>query len=241
MPTYGIFYSTLEMLNKIRDNLTGILGTIAFHWVLILLFLILKLSAIKKHKDLTVEIEFIPETELLEQEEQIADPAKGDEYMPYSYKNIPVNMAPEMEKELSSEAYEKQVMEELGIDELQKEFNRDLPEEDISVVEELPKEKEVKEDNYTGLTTVTFYLKNRKRRYIPIPVYKCKGGGKVVVDIIVNPEGRIIQTSISKDSETQDECLFQTALEYAARSRFNIDYNALQRQKGNITYIFIPQ
>ena len=229
------------MLDKIRKNLTGILGTIVFHWLIILIFLILKLNTVKKHKDLSVEIEFVPEQELVENKQESNVSGKGEEVLPYEYKNIPVNVAQKMEQELSSEAYEKKVMEELGIDELKKENSRELPDEDIAVVEEKSNEKKVKEGTYSGLTTVTFYLKNRRRHYLPIPVYKCKGGGKIVIDIVVNPEGRVVNASFSKDSDTEDDCLVNTALEYAQRSKFNADYNAVQRQKGNITYIFIPQ
>jgi hypothetical protein len=160
-------------------------------------------------------------------------------------RNIAVNVASQLNDKISTKKYIEQIMEEEGIKNLQQYHDRKLPDQgNISYSEE-----ENKSDNnepapdkeYTGPTNVTYYLENRFKQYLPIPVYTCKGGGLVVVNIEVSQKGNVISTSISEDSETNDECLLETAIKYASRTKFNQDFNAIPRQRGYIMYQFIPQ
>ncbi len=229
------------------DNINGILGTVIFHLVLILFFLVVKTSdAKRKH------IEYMP-IDFEEEMQEIEDIIREIERMPVNIepleeevrKNIAVNVANNLNEKISTEKYIEQLKEEMGIDNLEQHLDRDLPDKEEFSYDEEPIEKndeETKTDKeYSGPTNVTYFLENRSERYLPVPVYTCKGGGLVIVNISVNQKGKVIYTSISEDSQTQDECLHETALKYAGRTTFNMDYEAEPRQSGYIMYQFIPQ
>ena len=229
------------------DNINGILGTIIFHLVLVLFFLLVKVGDVRRKQMEYFPIEF--EEELMDIEEIIKEiesmQAEIEPLEEELRRNIAVNVADKMNDRISTEKYIEELKEEMGIEDLEQYLDRSLPDEDnISYSEEQKADEDEEsdtEEEYSGPTNVTYFLENRSKKYLPIPVYTCKGGGLVVVDIIVNPKGKVIATSISNDSDTREQCLLETALKYALRTRFNTDYNAESRQKGYISYQFIPQ
>ncbi len=91
-----------------------------------------------------------------------------------------------------------------------------------------------------GKVTVSYSLEGRQAVYLPVPAYRCEGGGEVTVNITVNRNGAVTNTAAARGS-SNDPCLLETALQYAAMSRFNVDGTAPDRQTGTITYVFIPQ
>lgn len=88
--------------------------------------------------------------------------------------------------------------------------------------------------------TVSYSLDNplRHHRHLDKPAYKCEGGGDVEVSITVNRNGEVIDASVVAGG---DDCMRRTALKSARASLFDINPSAPARQKGTITYIFIPQ
>ena len=64
-----------------------------------------------------------------------------------------------------------------------------------------------------------------------------KRGAKVVINITVNAEGRVVTASFNGSSTTSDGCLVDHALEYAKASKFNSDTNK-PSQIGTITFMF---
>ena len=95
---------------------------------------------------------------------------------------------------------------------------------------------------YNGNVTAEYDLPGREARLIHIPGYKCKGGGLVKVNITVNPSGEVMEAEIdgSASSYTGD-CLPTEALSSARKSVFFIKSSAAKKQRGSITYRFIPQ
>lgn len=95
---------------------------------------------------------------------------------------------------------------------------------------------------YNGNVTAEYDLPGREARLIHIPGYKCKGGGLVKVNILVNPSGEVIEAEIdqARSSYTGD-CLPTEALNSARKSVFFIKSSAPKKQSGSITYRFIPQ
>lgn len=74
---------------------------------------------------------------------------------------------------------------------------------------------------------------------LPSPRYLSDSQGKVVVDIQVNQEGKVILASYrANKSTTNDAKLVEESLDAARRTVFNIDRNAKFIQTGIITYIF---
>jgi hypothetical protein len=87
-------------------------------------------------------------------------------------------------------------------------------------------------------STISFSLVNRKKIYIPIPVYLCEVDGKIVVNITVDTNGKVIDTYINTSSTSSNECLIEHALKYAKDSRFSADVSK-NTQLGSITFSFI--
>ncbi len=100
--------------------------------------------------------------------------------------------------------------------------------------------KEQKDTKRKGSVTVSFSFTNpvRYSRHLVKPAYRCEGGGEVIVSVVVNQRGEVISATVTSGG---DECMRQTAVESALNSRFDINNSAPAKQRGTITYIFIPQ
>jgi len=87
---------------------------------------------------------------------------------------------------------------------------------------------------------VSFSLGGRGSRHLPKPSYQSQEQGKVVVDIWVNREGKVVKALAGgKGTTILDTRLRRLAEEAALRSLFEPDPNAPDNQKGTITYNFI--
>ena len=62
---------------------------------------------------------------------------------------------------------------------------------------------------------------------------------EIRVDIQVDREGRVVNASVGQ-ATYQDQCLWETVVAAAKRSRFSVDQNANYRQTGWIKYIITP-
>lgn len=72
---------------------------------------------------------------------------------------------------------------------------------------------------------------------LPKPVYNVPEEGKVVVSIIVNPQGRVTSTSIHPKTNTMNAVLRKAAEEAAKKAQFN-SISGFNNQEGTITYYF---
>lgn len=97
--------------------------------------------------------------------------------------------------------------------------------------------KQLLESN-NSRSSIRFSLANRKKVYIPIPVYLCEVDGKIVVNITVNAKGHVIDAYVNTSSTSDNECLIEHALDYAKQSQFNADASK-ETQLGSITFFFI--
>ncbi len=94
---------------------------------------------------------------------------------------------------------------------------------------------------YSGESSVSYNLKERYARFLPIPVFKCEFGGVVVVEITVNRKGVVQKAVVTETDSEEDDCLRRVAVDAAERSRFNEKSSAPALQKGTITYHFVKQ
>jgi TonB family protein len=76
---------------------------------------------------------------------------------------------------------------------------------------------------------------------LPVPAYKCQGGGDVSVQISVNRKGYVVGASVIESVSSSDECLIRSAVAAAKRSRFRASTSAPEKQVGEIVYRFIAQ
>ena len=91
----------------------------------------------------------------------------------------------------------------------------------------------------TGDKGISFDLGGRSFRSLPSPRYDYQGEGKVVVDVTVDRQGKVIQaTAGAKGSTTLDTYLLKVAKEAAMSATFDPKPDAPEVQKGTITYNF---
>ena len=244
-----------DFLLWLEEHQIGILTTIAVHLLIISIILVLKIRT-NVDREYTImldmsQIQAMMENEIFEEQPQ--PQMNAQEFVQamrqqYNVSNVPVNTADQR----AVENIEKMVHD------IKTEMNiTDPPPQDIPA-ETVPKENQLREDEvrnyddkypmnaagertiYTGETMVSYELSGRRHAWMPAPVYKCRSGGKIVVDIVVNGNGYVLTAKINKSkSDSDDSCITGEALRDAERSRFNV--SSLAKQEGSITYIFQEQ
>ena len=103
------------------------------------------------------------------------------------------------------------------------------------------RKEEKKKESYKGPSVISYLLEGRKSMSLPIPVYKCVGGGDVAVSIVVNRKGYVVSATVIPDRSSTDKCLGDYAVKAAKSSRFTASATAPERQSGEIVYRFIAQ
>ena len=235
-----------DFLLWLEEHQTGILATIAVHLLIICVILILKIRTNIEREYIIIidysQIDFDMEEILSEENQQqqlIAQEIQRDNNY---IRNIPVNVADERAVE-NIDRMIREIKEEENI--IDPQFPQDVPSETATTdnesfydnrLESAVGERTV----YTGPTTVSYDLAGRRHTYMPRPVYRCRSGGTIVVNITVNGNGYVVDAQISASrSNSSDACLIDAAIQDAQRSRFN--ESSVARQQGTITYIFQPQ
>jgi hypothetical protein len=207
------------------------------------------------------EIEFLAEEQTAEEEKLVEVPVttiekilQGDEEL----LNIARNLANRSDPRVNPDDYIDMVKEELiksgklsadnYIDERKREADKsdeNLAFNDESKVQDdqnKPTESQEMAANYKGPTRIYYELEGRTHTYLPIPIYKCQGSGKVALRIEVNQKGNVEKTQvIASESTTSDPCLVEAAVRAALITRFNSDLKAPRIQTGTLTYHFVAQ
>ncbi len=238
-----------------EEHQNGILATIAVHLFIITLILILKIRTYTEQ-----EYQIMIDLSQVDMEMPIQDPQEQEniqemiremrqEYNIPSAPNIPVNVA-ENRAIANIDQMVRDIKTEMNItdpprdrpEEIAQPEDRLLENEARIYEDKYPTNAEGERTIYKGPTTISYELEGRRHVYMPIPVYKCQGQGKIVVSITVNREGYVLSAKVNASaSSTQDICLTETAIKDAERSRFNISNTADTRQQGTITYQFVAQ
>jgi hypothetical protein len=252
-------------MGKSKGKLTGILGTVIIHLIAGIIFMSLQLSSLQKTmaKEYVVELapEPKPEPEV-KQPKPAESPAttvekvlKGDEEM----LNIARNLASKPAEKINAKDYIDKVKEELiksgklGVDNyIDEQKNQNISNGDVSIstkkdtsgikLKTKPTSSQDMAANYKGPTRIYYDLIGRNHLYLPIPIYKCEGSGKVVLSIEVDQNG-IVQKAqvVDRESTASDPCLIETAINTALVSRFNPDASSPRIQLGSLTYEFVAQ
>ncbi|HBH82504.1 MAG: hypothetical protein A2X05_05235 [Bacteroidetes bacterium GWE2_41_25] len=247
-------------MKKYKGRLVGILGTVIFHLIVAIIIMSFQIRSLQVQARDMFEIEFLAE-EQPEEEKLIEVPIttiekilQGDEEM----LNIARNLANKADARVNPDDYIDKVKEELiksgklsvdnYIDEQKKAADKtdeNLAFNDESKVKDdqnKPSESQEMAANYKGPTRIYYELKGRTHTYLPIPIYKCQGSGKVSLRIEVNQKGAVEKTLvITGESTTSDPCLVEAAVRAAVITRFNSDLKAPKIQMGTLTYHFVAQ
>lgn len=247
----------------LKRNRYGLMGTLAFHMIFVILLLLFKLNSPLRFVEteilLSIPDDIVEQIELennrAEEDKIEVQKNKVSNSVDEMLRSIAVNqdlkssktkapIANDLDKMIDDIKQELQGYESVdykpGKGELEA-FKRDSS----TLAEERKlqlKADSIKNIEYSGPSSVFYSLKGRKKLVLPIPVFKCEGSGRVRVEITVNRLGKVIKAVvIEKESDTYDDCLFEAALNAAYRSRFNVDNNSPQKQIGSITFNFIKQ
>jgi len=248
-------------MKNLRSKLVGILGTVIVHLIAAIIFMSFQIHKLKIDRSDEFIVEFTP-VESDKEENLIKLPVssiesifQGDEEM----LNIARNLARKPDVKIDPADYIDKVKEELiksgqlgpdnYIDEQKRllEESKDEPlayERDTDVQKKDDAEPDSREmaSNYQGPTRIYYELIGRHHMYLPIPIYKCQGSGKVVLAILVNQRGIVEEAKIIEAGSTaSDPCLVETALKTALISRFNPDIKSPKIQTGTLTYHFVAQ
>jgi len=261
--TKVIIYNFASM-KKYNGKMVGILGTVIIHLIAAIIFMSFQIGSLRNEMQDIFQVEFAPEEKIQSEnkEKLIELPAttvekvlQGDEEM----LNIARNLANKSEQKINPADYIDMVKEELikngklgkdnYIDEqkrlaaMKEEENLAIREEDSARYENnKPDKSQEMASNYKGPTRIYYSLAGRTHTYLPIPIYKCQGEGKVVMSIQVNQKGIVEKAFvIENESTTSDQCLIETAVSTALVSRFNSDVNSPKIQSGTLSYHFVAQ
>ena len=233
----------------------AILYTLIFHLVVLIVMILVRVESLQQKRELGVLIEFEERTiEEILAEDEIDVPAEWLEQVMQqrelsSNRAVNVNATDEFSEEISTDEYVQNLLEE--IEKARNEQDRERLEElqaILAAADYVPPAADQEEDSgeYTGPTTITYEFleppRQRGRVFLTVPVYRCEGSGLVRVEIRVSREGNVVDARIRESIEGTDrDCFADAAMEAALSSRFRVDINAPEQQRGLITYTFVAQ
>ena len=93
-----------------------------------------------------------------------------------------------------------------------------------------------KPENTNANSTLTYSLKGRTMLDFDTPRYLCEESGIIIVNITVDNTGKVINTSINGSSTSKNQCLIDSATEYAESVTFDTGKQPVQ--VGTITFRF---
>ena len=117
----------------------------------------------------------------------------------------------------------------------------EIPDEEQVAIPAADKNDKKKTSDYKGPSVISYDLGGRKASHLPIPAYRCNGGGEVKVIISVTPAGEVIAAKVEESESSDDACLRSFAIRAARLSRFSAKSDAPAKQTGYIIYSFIAQ
>jgi hypothetical protein len=244
-----------SFIRFLNEKKYGIIGTVLFHMLVLVFILFMQVGKVKKLQDNIIYIDLkvfeeLMKNEVVEPDDRIMTPAR-------QARNIAVNTQEDrVEKyddynnyRVSNRAAEREAQNRVSkaVKDIIKEENlnpddRELPATESKPIDFYKAEKIEEEQVYKGPTNIYYKLDGRKVAYLPIPVYKCKGGATVQVDIRVGQRGKVELTTInSAGTDTKDPCFLDAAREAALRTRFNFSTEEKRLQLGYIIYHFVAQ
>lgn len=245
-----------------RNNIYGVITTLIFHIIVLIILLISQLEVNEKPRDETILMEMAPEVKKLSEAEKVKElqqqmesflKQKQSSGQPQS--NRAVNDANKSSSRAAALAsndpfFDKEYNKEIAaakqlVDNVNKTLAKKIPKiADIPMPEDNTEGKtreEVKQSNFKGKSNIHYSLENRYHARLPIPVYLAEGGGEVIVDIVVSRDGQVISANPRPNPQISDLTMLAYAKQAAEKTWFNQDSSAPEKQKGTITYRFVAQ
>lgn len=244
-----------DIVKKMYAHKHGIMGTLIFHLLLAIFFLSMGIAGLRIPEGTEVELAAPPEEVQKKKEEERLRREEirkrvSREEVQKMLRSIAVNENADRRPEQKADARK-------YIDEVMKELEREnassgryKPEKDkhyqADSLRHVRDRKEAMLDSlkstfYSGKSSVSYNVKGRFARLLPIPVFQCEFGGRVVVTVVINRKGAVQRAAVLEADSDSDECLHEAAVNAALRSKFNEKPEAPALQTGTITYNFVKQ
>ena len=239
-----------------KRNIYGVMGTLVFHILVVLFFLLADVDMKGSTKEEALLIEFpdiLPELEdqIEEQETESSEEIPVNNSESSNRTNAASNQLASTNTTTSAEEFfDDEYLKEIeAAKRLSSDVSNQLSKEIVDINDiKMPIETtegmepdSIKNVIYVGESNIVYYLENRYHISLPIPIYLSQGGGKVVVDIVVNQQGRVTEAVPRKNIKIREEQTFFYAKAAALRTVFNSEPTAPKAQKGTIHYTFIAQ
>lgn len=231
------------------------MGTLIFHILLFSAFIIadVDMKGNVREEELLIEFpdELLPEPEELEEpevpeeEESVTDPVSESSLVQNNRTNIASNRLARSEEMFDQDYLNEVEAARKLVSDVNNQLSKKItPVEDIKMPVETTENMDpdsIKNIIYSGESNIVYYLENRYHVSLPVPVYLAQGGGKVIIDIVVDRDGHVVRAEPRSNQGIRDEQIYIYAVTAASRTLFNKDMSAPALQKGTIHYTFVPQ
>lgn len=244
-----------NIIEKIYTHKYGLMGTVIFHLLLAIFLLSMGIAGLRTPEGGEIELAAPPEDiqqKVLEEKwkkEEIRKKVSREEVQKM-LQSIAVNENAEKREQAKEnvQKYIDEVMQELerenssaGRYKAKQDKNyksdslRNVHDKQEALLDSL------KSTFYSGKSSVSYNVEGRFARLLPIPVFQCEFGGRVVVYVTVSRKGAVERAVVDDTRSDTDDCLKEAAVSAALRSRFNEKPGAPALQTGTITYHFVKQ
>jgi hypothetical protein len=250
-------------MSKIRNlyyrNIYAIIATLSIHLIVVTVLLLSQIRPLIKIPEENVFVDFSTEIVPLVEKKTETEQEKSTNQVVSGYQhsaqgqnasNLAVNDASKEGTYSRSVAAEREADAEIKaaqqlVSDVNKNLSRKIPKiGDVAMPVDNAEGKtaeQVKQSSFKGKSNIHYNLVNRYHLRLPIPVYLAQGGGEVIVDIVVNREGRVTSANPRNNPAIKEMIIFAYAKQAAEKTEFNPDASAPDRQSGTISYLFIPQ
>ncbi len=236
-----------------KEKKIGIYTTVIFHLVALIIFLVVKIhNVVSSDNTFVLDFSGQEQYEAMQKQEQAKEQAaqeieqmlSGDNRASAA-RNIAVDRSGGREIRNDKNRGHDKIFDEAR--ELQNKLDaskrsaENIGTEGIDEVKSGEAKENTAERAYKGPSVLSYSLDGRKGLYLPVPVYKCVGGGDVSVKITVDRKGYVVDAQVIKSASANDPCICRYAIDAAKRSRFTASSTAQPKQIGSIVYRFIAQ
>ena len=235
-----------------KEKKVGFYSTIIFHLVVIIILLLTAIHRIvDEETSFVLDFSKLEEIEKLEKLEELKQQASKElddllsgKTTSSAYRNVAVDRSSQPLKDdrfkNPNQVYDEARELQRKLDASRAAALREQGDDDVSAAnkDNLPNSNA---EQYKGPSVISYSLDGRKALSLPVPAYKCHGGGDVSVQITVNRKGYVVSAAVIESVSSSDECIVRSAIAAAKRSRFRASSSAPEKQVGEIVYRFIAQ
>lgn len=234
-----------------QENKAGLYLTIAVHLLLLIVLLATKIDFILKEEssfilDFTKEElqERVAYLERVKEEAKLEVDRLLNEGQPI--RNVAVDATKQKGERLADDRFKDPSEVYRQAEDLKnklKQSKMDAQRGDVAVGERGSRsdKKSERQKSYKGPSVISYKVEGRSAITLPVPAYKCLGGGDVVVEVKVDRAGFVKEATVVAARSSSDQCLQSYSLLAAKSSRFTSKPSDVPLKVGEITYRFISQ